>query len=89
MAVRNDFLVVEICKSHLNPESNPVVGIIRDGELANLICIFDKFAATSRGLEVGKFAKAQVLHVLPRSMVIKFVEYVPAPFLSSEIKPAD
>jgi len=76
MVTRHEFVLVEICKSHVNPDTNPYIGVIRDGELSNMIAIFDKHDVKSRGLELGKVVKAQVLHVLPKCLIVRFDAYI-------------
>lgn len=79
MVNRNDIVTVEICKSHKNIETNPFVGVIRDGKLMGMIVIFDKNSPHSKNLEVSRFAQVQIVHVLKTSMIGRFISYTNNP----------
>lgn len=80
MVARGEIIKVEICKSYKNTDTNPVVGVVRQGPLDSMIVIFDKYDPQSLSLEPGRFADVKVLHVMKNCLLGHFEAYTDKPF---------
>ena len=71
----NDIVTVEIFRSHVNPQDNPFIGVVKDGDLQKMVVVFDKHDPASKTLEIGRLARVTVLKVLPKCLIGRFNEY--------------